>query len=359
MTSICTAPTTTNLTMSLANLDEIPLAYATPSLGMHPNHTLERKLDAASKAGFHGVEIGFDDLTSYAKRHTPTYKGEEDIPTLVNSASQIRELCNSLHLQILCLQPFTDFEGAVTTEDREERIARAERYFLIMNELGTTILQVGSTDNPKTSGDYHIIAADLASLCDLAAIQDPPCKIAYEPWCWGVHINTWESAWEIIKLVNRPNLGINLDTFQVAGREWADPSSSTGLVEGYSERELTAKFEASMELLANTIPADKIYYIQLSDGLKMDPPITEGHPAFEKGKDQRGQWSHAYRPLPGEDGYLPVLTALRGFLNTGFRGWVSMEIFEERQQDGEKDIPEEYAVKGMQSWKKLVEELQK
>jgi hypothetical protein len=35
-----------------------------------------------------------------------------------------------------------------------------------------------------------------------------------------------------------------------------------------------------------------------------------------------------------------------------------MEIFEKRQQDGGKDIPEEYAEKGMLAWKKLVKELE-
>jgi sugar phosphate isomerase/epimerase len=345
--------------MSFTDLDDIPLAYATPSLGMHPNHTLERKLRAASKAGFRGVEIGFDDLCSHSKQNTTTFKGPDDIPTLLKSAAQVRQLCQSLNLQVLCLQPFQDFEGAVTAKERQERFARAEKYLSIMKELGTTMLQVGSTDNPNTSGDYDIIASDLASLCDLAASKSPPCKIAYEPWCWGVHINTWEEGWDVIQRVDRSNIGINLDTFQVAGKEWADPASPTGLVEGYSERELTAKFEASMALLAKTIPGDKIYYLQISDGLKMDPPIKPGHRAFEEGKPARGQWSHAYRPLPFENGYLPVLTALRGFLNTGFRGWTSMEIFEETQQDGDKDIPEEYAVKGMESWKHLVKELQK
>jgi sugar phosphate isomerase/epimerase len=343
--------------MSFHDLNKIRIAYATPSLGMHPSHTLELKLEAASKAGFQGVEIGFDDLVSHADRHNPGFKGEEDIPTLLKSASEIRDLCSKLSLEVLCLQPFQDFEGATDSKEREARFARAERYLAIMKELGTTMLQVGSTDNRSTSGDKELIAGDLADLCDLAAAQDAPCKIAYEPWCWGAHINTWEAGWEIIQLVNRDNIGINLDTFQVPGLEWADPESETGLIEGYSERELSAKFEASMEALAETIPEDKIFYVQISDGLKMDPPIKEGHPAYEKGKPARGQWSHAYRPLPYQNGYLPWMTALKGFLRTGFRGWFSMEIFEERQMKDDENIPMEYAEKGMDAWKKIIKDL--
>jgi hypothetical protein len=40
--------------MGIGNLDKIPGAYATPSLGMHPSYTVELKLEAASKAGFKG-----------------------------------------------------------------------------------------------------------------------------------------------------------------------------------------------------------------------------------------------------------------------------------------------------------------
>jgi sugar phosphate isomerase/epimerase len=193
---------------------------------------------------------------------------------------------------------------------------------------------------------------NLAYLCDVAASKTPPCRIAYEPWCWGAHVNTWQQGWEAIKRVNRPNIGINLDTFQVPGQEWADPASEDGLIHGYSQRELTEKFEASMESLAETIPSDKTFYIQISDGLKMDPPIQRDHPAYEKDRPARCQWSHTYRPLPFENGYLPWMTALRACRKTGFRGWSSMEIFEERQMKEDPNIPEEYVVKVMEAWKK-------
>jgi sugar phosphate isomerase/epimerase len=342
------------------DLDRIRLAYATPSLGMNPNHTLEQKLHAAAKAGFQGVELGFDDLCAYSKRHVRAFKGEQDVPTLLKSAQETRQLCAELNLEIICLQPFTDFEGLIAPMERRDRMERAERWFKVMHELGTTMLQVGSTDNPYTYGDVDLLAFNLSALCDAAAAKEPQIRIAYEPWCWGVHTNTWEAGWDMVRRVNRPNFGLNLDTFHVAGREWADPASPTGLVEGYEERELTARFEASMELLARTVPADKIFYLQISDALKMDPPIVEGgHEAYNPRKPARAEWSRAFRPLPFENGYLPVVTALRGFLATGFRGWVSMENFEERQMGEDEGIPDEYAQRGMECWKKLVAELEK
>ena len=344
----------------MKGLEGVSLAYATPSLGMHPKHTLEKKLHAAAKAGFNGVEMGFEDLCIYSKQHNRGFKGDEDVPTLLKSAKEIRDLCAQLRLEIICLQPFTDFEGVMSLMERRDRMERAERWFKIMAELGTTMLQLCSTDNPRTIGDIDALAYSLASLCDSAAAKSPPIRIAYEPWCWGVHTNTWEAGWDMVRHVNRPNFGLILDTFQVAGREWADPTSPTGLIEGYEEQELTARFEASMESLARTVPADKIFYIQISDALKMDPPIVEGgYKEFKQGKPARAHWSHAYRPLPFENGYLPVIAALRGFLGTGFRGWVSMEVFEERQMEEDEGIPEEYAQKGMTVWKRLVNELER
>src|ERR1700755_492892 len=104
--------------MGFDNLDKIPVAYATPSLGMHPTHIVERKLEAASKAGFKGIEMGFDDLVSHAERHNPGFKGEDDLPTLLKSAKELRELCEKLNLEIICLQPFQDFEGAIDEKER-------------------------------------------------------------------------------------------------------------------------------------------------------------------------------------------------------------------------------------------------
>ena len=46
----------------------------------------------------------------------------------------------------------------------------------------------------------------------------------------------------------------------------------------------------------------------------------------------RGRWSHDFRPLPFEEGYLPVTEVTRAVLETGFRGWFSYEAF-----DGGKD----------------------
>ena len=52
------------------------------------------------------------------------------------------------------------------------------------------------------------------------------------------------------------------------------------------------------------------------------------------GMRPRGRWSHDWRPLPFEGGYLPVVEVVKAVLQTGFRGWFSIEVFNGRE-DGE------------------------
>ena len=43
--------------------------------------------------------------------------------------------------------------------------------------LGCDMLQVGSTPDESTSGDYDVIANDLRQLADQAAAQEPPIRM--------------------------------------------------------------------------------------------------------------------------------------------------------------------------------------
>jgi 4-hydroxyphenylpyruvate dioxygenase len=55
--------------------------------------------------------------------------------------------------------------------------------------------------------------------------------------------------------------------------------------------------------------AEKIFYFQISDATKMDPPIGPKHPSWDGETPARGLWSHDFRPLPYETdkgAYLPV-----------------------------------------------------
>lgn len=126
------------------DLSQIKLSYATPSLGMHPSHTLPLKLSAIATAGFQGCELGFDDLLSFAKqflRHPDLTPDEyEDICV---AAAEIKNLCSELKLEILVLQPFSNFEGYNQgSEKRKAAFDKAKGWMKIMDALGCNMLQV-------------------------------------------------------------------------------------------------------------------------------------------------------------------------------------------------------------------------
>jgi sugar phosphate isomerase/epimerase len=159
-----------------------------------------------------------------------------------------------------------------------------------------------------------------------------------------------------VEEANRPNIGLCLDTFQTAGGEWGDPTTTSGLIEdmgGISARE--AKLKASLYELANTIPKDKIYLLQISDAYKPDSPLKDK--VDKSGLRPRGQWSHDYRPYPYNGGYLPVEEVAKAVLQTGTRCWFSMEVFDGGKAGKEEREPdfERFTLGAMNSIKKLLD----
>ena len=177
-------------------------------------------------------------------------------------------------------------------------------------------------------------------------------RLAYENWCWSTHAPGWKQVWEIVQEVNLPNVGLCLDTFQMAGSEWGDPTTTSGLIGDASPDELRKKFDASLEELARTVPADKIYLLQISDAYKVTPPLEN---KVLSGARPRSRWSHDYRPMPYDGGYLPIEDVARAVLKTGFRGWFSMEIFDAGPEGkGKKYELENFAKKAMDNMQKLL-----
>lgn len=195
-----------------------------------------------------------------------------------------------------------------------------------------------------------MIVSDLRELGTMLAENN--FRLAYENWCWSTHAPGWKEVWEIVRDVDMPNVGLCLDTFQTAGSEWADPTSSTGLIENEPADRVLQRFARSMDELAHTVPAEKIYLLQISDAYKVSPPLENKD---VKGLRPRAQWSHDYRPMPYDGGYLPIADVARTVLKTGFRGWFSMEIFDAGPQGkGKKYEMEPFAKKAMENMQKLL-----
>ena len=161
--------------------------------------------------------------------------------------------------------------------------------------------------------------------------------------------------------VDRPNVGLCLDTFQTAGGEWADPTTGSGLieegdVESSSREALEKRFHDSLDELSRTVPADKIYILQISDAYKPPKPLDPNPDA--SGLRPRARWSLSLRPVPFDGGYLPVVDVTRAVLKTGFRGWFSMEVFDggpEGSGQDWSDMPG-YTKKAMLSHQRLLKE---
>ncbi|KAL4984721.1 xylose isomerase-like protein [Aspergillus falconensis] len=326
----------------------IPLSYATVSLGSPSTSStipLPQKLSALHLAGFNGIELGFPDLLAYACTLHNRSVSETDYDALRIAAAEVKKLCMAHGLEILMLQPFSNFEGWPRgSKERADAFERARGWISIMEACGTSMLQVGSSDTPlekmaqasgsergQVQGPRADIVADLRELADLLAAKG--FRLAYENWCWSSHAPNWKDVWEIVSAVDRDNIGLCLDTFQSAGGEWGDPTTASGRIEDMDidEKELSRRFESSMAELAATIPPEKIYLLQISDayipldGERRARPLEKG---VVDGTAPRGRWSHDYRPMPYDGGYLPIEAVGKAVLKTGFRGWFSVEIFD-------------------------------
>lgn len=140
--------------LSPATLQNIPLSYASCSIGCKPEHTLPQKLDAIAAAGFTGIELSMPDLLSFASVHLRHEVGPKDFDDLCTAAKAVKAMCDAKNLQIMMLQPFANFEGwAEGSEERRDAFERAKGWIRIMEACGTDMLQV-RLNNFQQSFEY-------------------------------------------------------------------------------------------------------------------------------------------------------------------------------------------------------------
>jgi 4-hydroxyphenylpyruvate dioxygenase len=330
-------------------------AIASMSLGRAWVHDIEKKIKAASASGFKGLEIFYEDLEylTYPSALSP------DAPTpspaqLLNAAKRIRQLCDDNNLTIIGLQPFLFYEGLRDRQQHDRLIEKLHVWFDIVDILGTDMIQIPCNFLPKEqiTGDMNTIVADLVKVADLGSKRTRPIRFAYENLCWSTYIDTWEAAWEVVQLVDRPNFGMCLDTFNIAGRVWADPASSTGMVD-----DAEAALAASLDKLVKTVDVSKVFYIQVVDAERIDPPLNEHHPYHVDGQPTRMSWSRNARCFIYETdrgAYLPVERVARVIVEgLGYQGYVSMELFSRTLSDSAPDVPLSHAERGIEAWKKF------
>jgi sugar phosphate isomerase/epimerase len=321
------------------------LAIASVSLSLYAGHLLDEKIRTAAQHGYSGIEIVYSDLETYSK--------SQNIP-IHTAAQKINQICNKNNVKTLSLAPFENFEGA--NSPLETRLQLAKHWLEIARLLKAPYLQVPSIFTNDCSRDAKVITTEMQALADLASATKPTVSIAYEALSWGTNHSTWESALDLVNSVNRPNFGLCMDTFHEATKIWGDPSSPSGK-QMYAEERL----RDSLRRFVRDCPLEKLFYVQLSDGERFDPPYSVMHPWAVLGEAKEFTWSRHARPFPFESefgGYLPVGEIARAWIvEMGFKGWVSMEVFDRRLRDGSVSV-EAAARRGVESWRKVQAEME-
>ncbi|WP_432261024.1 bifunctional sugar phosphate isomerase/epimerase/4-hydroxyphenylpyruvate dioxygenase family protein [Cupriavidus sp. TMH.W2] len=241
----------------------LPKSIATVSL----SGTLPEKLEAAAAAGFDGVEIFENDLLHFD-----------------GSPAEVRRMAADLGLQILLYQPLRDFE-AMPGEAFARNMARAERKFDVMAQLGAEMVLVCSNVQDVAIDDPARAAADLRQMAEAAARRG--LRVGYEALAWGRHVRRWQQAWDIVRRADHPALGLVLDSFH------------------------TLSLGDSLQGL-DAVPAEKIFFVQLADAPRLSLDVLS--------------WSRHYRNFPGQ-GDLPVVEFARAVLQAGYAGPLSLEVF--------------------------------
>ncbi|VEI19523.1 4-hydroxyphenylpyruvate dioxygenase [Serratia plymuthica] len=229
--------------------------------------TLPEKLEAIAAAGFDGVEIFENDLLYYPGK-----------------PADIRRLAQDLGLAITLFQPFRDFEGG--PRDRlAANLERVRRKFALMQELGCDRMLLCSNVAPDCSAEIELQIEDLGRLACLA--QQQGMVVGYEALAWGRHVNRYRQAWERVRAVDSPALGLVLDSFHILA------------------------LGDNLDHLED-IPAEKISFLQLADAPLMNMEVIE--------------WSRHFRCFPGQ-GELPLVEFTRKLVEKGYTGPWSLEIF--------------------------------
>lgn len=238
-------------------------SIATVSLG----GTLREKFEAISRAGFSGIEIFENDLLSFS-----------------GDAYGVRHMAEDFGLKIVTVQPFRDFEG-MPEPHRSRAFDRAEHKFDLMEKLGTDLFFACSNVSPLSLGGINRAVDDLYELGERAAKRG--FRVGYEALAWGKHISDYRDAWEVVRRVDHPAVGIVLDSFHI----------------------LSLRLDLKV---MRAIPGERIFLVQLADAPTLDMNVLS--------------WSRHYRCFPGQ-GRLPIQDFMRALAATNYDGPLSLEIF--------------------------------
>ena len=328
-------------------------AISSLSLGRAVAHDLPSKLLQAEIHGIEGIEIFQEDLEYLAKSAPGGLIPENEI----EAAHAVRQLCDERSISIVCLQPLWYDEGILDPTAHLCRLSQLKHRIRLAKILDSDLILIPSTflSADLLSPDFDAIVADLQEAADLGAQHNPPIRFAYEGLCWGTHVNKWETCWDIVRRVDRSNFGICLDTFNIAGRVYADPAEPSGRTPNAAE-----DLSASLERLVCTVDVEKIFLVQVADGERLSSALVEGHEYYSDEQASRMSWSRNCRLFYGEvdrNAYLPIKDVAEAiFQGLGYRGWVVNEVFNRSLWNPDPATPAKHAKRSIQSFRRLAKD---
>ena len=192
-------------------MSSLPFAYSTNGFTQRP---LREAIEIIAKLGYEGVELLGD-----RPHWSPTRAGEI-------SNQELKSLLRELNLKISNVNgntamyfwpewvPETLFEPSLSNADPKVRQKRFDAIHKLMDwakELGAPRVSITSGRCPglhSPESEMGYFSEQVYLLCQVADQLDIQLSIEYEP---GLLIERWSELLRLIKQVNHPRLGANLD----------------------------------------------------------------------------------------------------------------------------------------------------
>lgn len=229
--------------------------------------TLSERLTAIKEAGFAAVELYPCDL--FVRFVEP-----EDAV----------EVFKSTGLGTCCYQHLGNYEGSPLAK-REVKLNLARQLMDQMAMVGADLLMVSANKNQDLIQDWGRAIEDFQLLGDLGKSRN--IRIGFEALAISPWFNDYRKVWKLVEELDHSHVGIALDATH------------------------TFLAKAPLEPISE-IPAERIFLVEIADLPASNLPTREA--------------SRYHRLFPGE-GVQPVAEFVKRALDTGYDGYISVELF--------------------------------
>ena len=239
-----------------------------------PRFSFADRVAAAARASFAGIGVAGEDYAACRER------GMTD--------AEMRRILDDHGVRAAELE-FLQNWWLADERGRRSRL-NEDRFYAAADAFGARHMNVGSAGPRGSLPSLEIVAEHFAALCDRAARHDLLVALEFLPWS---DIPDAASAWRVVRLADRSNGGILIDTWHYF-RGAADPEQ------------------------VRSIPPDKFFLIQFDDA---DAVQVGG---YMEDTTRR-------RRLPGE-GAFDLIGFIRMLDEIGVNAPVSVEILSDEQR---------------------------